>query len=60
MNKKKLIILIDEPELSMSVEWQEALLTDIAECEKVSHVTAMTHSPFIFKNLSKNTTDLEL
>ena len=59
-NKKKLIILIDEPELSMSVEWQEALLTDIAECEKVSHVTAMTHSPFIFKNLSKNTTDLEL
>ena len=44
----------------MSVEWQEALLTDIAECEKVSHVTAMTHSPFIFKNLSKNTTDLEL
>ncbi|CEI80724.1 L-arabinose transporter ATP-binding protein [Oceanobacillus oncorhynchi] len=44
------IILIDEPELSLSIEWQEMLLPDITETGKCSLLFAVTHSPFIFDN----------
>lgn len=44
------IILFDEPELSLSIEWQEMLLPDIIDTGKCSLLFAVTHSPFIFDN----------
>jgi predicted ATPase len=45
-----LAILIDEPELSLSLEWQKRLLVDIVKCPNVVLLVAATHSPFIFSN----------
>jgi len=47
---KKLIILFDEPELSLSIDWQSQLLPDIVQSKKCSFLLTVTHSPFIFKN----------
>lgn len=44
------IFVIDEPELSLSIEWQKQFLKDIYESEKVALLIATTHSPFIFEN----------
>lgn len=43
-------VIIDEPELSLSVPWQKRLLTDIAESDKCNLLIAVTHSPFIYSN----------
>lgn len=43
-------ILFDEPELSLSIEWQRKLLQDIVDSEKCIFLLAATHSPFIFDN----------
>lgn len=43
-------ILFDEPELSLSMEWQKKLLQDIVDSGKCSFLLAATHSPFIFDN----------
>jgi ABC-type lipoprotein export system ATPase subunit len=43
-------IIIDEPELSLSVPWQRKFLTDICESNYCSGIIAVTHSPFIFEN----------
>jgi predicted ATPase len=45
-----IIVLFDEPELSLSLEWQKMLLPDILDSNKVKFLLAVTHSPFIFKN----------
>jgi predicted ATP-binding protein involved in virulence len=47
---KKFIILFDEPELSLSITWQEKLLTDILESGNIFFLMAVTHSPFIVNN----------
>lgn len=47
---KRHFIIIDEPELSLSIEWQERFLTDIVKARSCSQLIAITHSPFIFKN----------
>ena len=47
---KNLIILFDEPELSLSIKWQQKLLPDIVNSQKISFLLSVTHSPFIFKN----------
>lgn len=44
------IILIDEPELSLSIDWQRMILPDLNAGENVKQVIAITHSPFIFDN----------
>ena len=44
------ICRIDEPEISLSIEWQKDFLRDIYSSEKVALLIATTHSPFIFKN----------
>ena len=44
------IFIIDEPEISLSIEWQKDFLRDIYNSEKVALLIATTHSPFIFKN----------
>ncbi|NKE43905.1 AAA family ATPase [Roseomonas frigidaquae] len=48
--EQKIIVLIDEPELSLSMEWQQKFLPDIARAPSCSQLIAITHSPFIFKN----------
>lgn len=49
-NENNLFILIDEPELSLSVEWQTTFLEDISKSPNCRGFIAATHSPFIFKN----------
>jgi len=44
------IFIIDEPEISLSIEWQKEFLKDIYDSEKIGLLIATTHSPFIFKN----------
>jgi hypothetical protein len=44
------MLIIDEPELSLSVEWQEMLLPDIVNSGKCQLLVAATHSPYIFNN----------
>ena len=43
-------VIIDEPELSLSVQWQERFLPDILETGRCS-LAAVTHSPYIFRNV---------
>lgn len=49
-NKKEYIVLIDEPELSLSVKWQKTFLEDIHKGTFCKGLCAVTHSPFIFDN----------
>ena len=44
------IFIIDEPELSLSIDWQKTFLTDIYNSNKIGLMIATTHSPFIFKD----------
>jgi ABC-type Mn2+/Zn2+ transport system ATPase subunit len=46
---KKFFVIIDEPELSLSVSWQERFLTDIQFAYNEG-IIAVTHSPYIFNN----------
>jgi len=48
--EKSFFVLIDEPELSLSVPWQRRFLKDIKEGEFCTGVVAVTHSPFIYEN----------
>lgn len=50
------IVLFDEPELSLSIYWQEKLLPDILKSDRCSFLLAVTHSPFIFNNELKDFT----
>lgn len=43
-------IIIDEPELSLSVDWQRSFLQDISDATNCAGFFAVTHSPFIFDN----------
>lgn len=52
--------MFDEPELSLSIEWQKMLLPDIIDSGKCKFLLAVTHSPFIFDNdLDLNAYDLD-
>ena len=56
---ENLAIFFDEPELSLSIEWQKSLLPDILNSKKCSFLFNTTHSPFIFENeLMENAVDL--
>jgi hypothetical protein len=44
------LILIDEPELSLSIEWQRRFLPDILKTKSCAQLLAITHSPFVFEN----------
>lgn len=43
-------VMIDEPELSLSVVWQRKFLPNILESSHCSLIFAVTHSPFIYDN----------
>lgn len=44
---KSVFVMIDEPELSLSVEWQRRILEDIKKCPSCKGLFAVTHSPFV-------------
>ena len=46
----KYFVLIDEPELSLSVPWQRRFLLDIRNGNFCTGLMAVTHSPFIYDN----------
>lgn len=50
-DEKKLLILFDEPELSLSVPWQRKFIYDISQAETCKFLLVVTHSPFIFDKL---------
>lgn len=56
--EKEYFILFDEPELSLSVEWQKMLLKDVLKATSCHMLLCMTHSPFIFDELEDITCDL--
>lgn len=47
---KSYFVLIDEPELSLSVPWQRKFLMDIKKGGFCIGLIAVTHSPFIYDN----------
>lgn len=47
---KRKIVLIDEPELSLSMNWQRRILVDILNADSCAQIVAITHSPFVFDN----------
>jgi len=47
---KKYFVIIDEPELSLSVPWQRTFLVDIMKSGSCEGIVAATHSPFIYEN----------
>jgi hypothetical protein len=47
----KKIVLIDEPELSLSMHWQKKILVDVMRAPLCSQILAITHSPFVFDNV---------
>ncbi|WP_368912719.1 AAA family ATPase [Proteus mirabilis] len=49
-NDRNKIILIDEPELSLSLKWQRMILPDLSAGDNIIQIIAITHSPFIFEN----------
>lgn len=58
-DEKSNYIIIDEPELSLSVDWQQKFLEDISDLSSCQFIGAVTHSPFIFENsLEKHSVDL--
>lgn len=54
--QRKFFVLIDEPELSLSVPWQRRFLLDIWSGGFCSGLVAVTHSPFIYDNELKSNT----
>lgn len=54
--KEKFFVLIDEPELSLSVPWQRRFLEDIRKGAFCSGLIAVTHSPFIYDNSLRSST----
>ena len=49
-SSEKSIVIIDEPELSLSISWQQMLLPDIIRSTNCGLLLTVTHSPFIFEN----------
>jgi predicted ATP-dependent endonuclease of OLD family len=58
---KAFIVLIDEPELSLSVDWQLSFLPDVTKTDRCKFLFAVTHSPFAYENeLDGHTVDLSV
>lgn len=59
--KENLAIFFDEPELSLSIDWQKKLLPHIIKSKKCKFLFSTTHSPFIFENeLDESASDLAI
>ncbi len=47
---KQYFVIIDEPEISLSLEWQKTFLQDLRQGTFCSGLFVATHSPFMFAN----------
>ena len=45
--KDSIHLLIDEPELSLSINWQKMFIEDITGFDKVKNLIFVTHSPYV-------------
>jgi hypothetical protein len=57
-NKKNILIVIDEVELSLHPKWQKTVVSEIIKlCEKITnkkiHIIISSHSPFLISDLPK-------
>lgn len=54
------LVLIDEPEISLHIVWQELFTKNLFEIIKLNHLNFLiaTHSPYIISDNLKNTFDL--
>lgn len=43
-------LIIDEPELSLSIDWQQRILPAVVDSPYCDQLIAITHSPYIFDN----------
>lgn len=50
LSDKSMVLLIDEPEISLSLKWQRLLLPELIKAPFCKQLIAITHSPFIFDN----------
>lgn len=50
MDEQPTVLLMDEPELSLHIEWQEKLIKSIRQLNPHCQVILTTHSPSIFVN----------
>lgn len=50
LTRETFFVIIDEPELSLSVPWQRKFLPDILNTGQCVGLIAVTHSPFVFDN----------
>lgn len=50
MDEKPAILLLDEPELSLHITWQENLLESLRKLNPACQIIMTTHSPSIFVN----------
>ena len=48
--QSQFFVVIDEPELSLSVPWQQRFLPDIIQTGRCTGLVAVTHSPFVWEN----------
>ncbi len=51
LSDKPKVLLIDEPEISLSLKWQRLLLPELVKAPFCKQLIAITHSPFIFDNI---------
>lgn len=56
---KEVLLIIDEPELSLSMEWQEKLLPTLSQLEQVKGIITATHSPYIAQQMENYLFGLE-
>ncbi len=47
VSASKILLILDEPELSMSILWQKRLLNDLIDSGSFASMLVATHSPFI-------------
>ena len=50
MDEKPAVLLLDEPELSLHITWQEKLLDALRKLNPACQIIMTTHSPSIFVN----------
>lgn len=43
-------VIIDEPELSLSVPWQKKFLKHVLNSQRCTFLLSVTHSPFVYQN----------
>lgn len=50
MDEQPAVLLMDEPELSLHIEWQEKLIKSLRKLNKNCQLIITTHSPSVFAN----------